>query len=285
MAGVRIVTDSTSDLPAEWRAEYGIVTVTLPINIGTESFRDNLDLTPAQFFARQEAGPPYPTTANPAVGQVAETFRRLRAEGAESICALCFSSSLGGTYAAVALGAAAVADEITVEVIDTRAASIGVGFLAVEAAKCAATGASLAEVTMRVRRLMPEIATVFVVDSLKWLKRGGRINKARALLGSVLTIKPLLVLRDGALEPLQQPRTRTRALDALAQWVQSFPHPAALAVLYDGTPEALPEADAFAARLGTTATHQPPVVTRYGTVYAVHLGPRVLGAVVLKHRQ
>ena len=278
---VRIVTDSTSDILPALRERYGIVTVPLTVQFGTDVYQDNSDLSPEEFYAKQEAGP-FPTTAQPPVGAFEEAYRRLRDEGAVGVCAIIFSSKLSGTYNSAALAAKNLEGEFPVEVIDTLSASMGVGYLALEAAKLAETGASLEAVSARVRELMPRVEVLFLVETLKWLERGGRINKAKSLLGSVLSIKPLLRLHEGQLEPFQQPRTRTRAIEAMIEWIKGFPDPAGVTILYDGTATTRVEAEAIADRLAPTIPRDNVTVAHYGTIYAVHLGPRGTGAIILK---
>src|SRR3954464_113748 len=124
---VRIVTDSTADILPELRERYGIVTVPLTVQFGTDIYRDGIDLTPAEFFAKQEAGP-FPTTAQPPVGVFEEAYRRLQSEGASDVCAIIFSSKLSGTYNSAALAAKNLEGELPIEVIDTLSASMGVGY-------------------------------------------------------------------------------------------------------------------------------------------------------------
>lgn len=278
---IRIVTDSTADIPPELRERYGIITVPLTIQFGTDVYRDGIDLTPEEFFAKQEAGP-YPTTAQPPVGAFEEVYRQLQAEGATGVCAIIFSSKLSGTYNSAALAAESFAGTFPVEVIDTRSASMGVGYLALEAAQMAEAGASLAQIVSRVGDMIPLPEVLFVVETLKWLERGGRINKAKSLLGSVLSIKPLLRLHDGALEPFQQPRTRSKAIDAMLEWIKSFPDPAAVTVFHDGTAARRPEAERIATRIAEFIPRERITVTQYSTIYAVHIGPGGTGAIVLK---
>jgi DegV family protein with EDD domain len=278
---IRIVTDSTSDILPEVRERYGIVTVPLTVQFGTDVYQDNIDLTPEEFYVRQEAGP-FPTTAQPPVGAFEEVYRQLQAEGASGVCAVIFSSKLSGTYNSAALAAKNLEGEFPVAVIDTLSASMGAGYLAVEAAKTAETGASLDAVSARVRELMPHIEVLFLVETLKWLERGGRINKAKSLLGSVLSIKPLLRLQEGQLEPFQQPRTRSKAIEAMIEWIKRFPDPAGVAILYDGTEATRAEAEGIADRLGPSIPRDRVTIAHYGTIYAVHLGPRGIGAIILK---
>ena len=280
---VRIVTDSTSDIPPELRERYGIVTVPLTVLFGTDVYQDGSSLTPEEFYAKQEAGP-FPTTAQPPVGAFEEAYRRLQAEGASGVCAVIFSSKLSGTYNSAALAARNLEGDFSVEVIDTLNASMGVGYLALEAAKVAETGASLEAVSARVRELMPHIEVLFLVETLKWLERGGRINKAKSLLGSVLSIKPLLRLHEGQLEPFQQPRTRSKAIEAMIEWIKTFPDPAAVTILHDGVAATRAEAEGIADRLGPAIPRDRITIAHYGTIYAVHLGPRGAGAIVLKRQ-
>ncbi|MCA1668213.1 MAG: DegV family protein [Thermomicrobia bacterium] len=278
---VRIVTDSTSDILPELRERYGIITVPLSVQFGTDVYLDTSDLTPEEFYAKQEAGP-FPTTAQPPVGAFEEAYRRLQAEGASGVCAVIFSSKLSGTYNSAALAAKNLDGELPIVVIDTLSASMGAGYLALEAAKLAETGASLEAVSARVRELMPRIEVLFLVETLKWLERGGRINKARSLLGSVLSIKPLLRLHEGQLEPFQQPRTRSKAIAAMIEWIKSFPDPAGVAILSDGTDATRAEVEEIADRLTLSIPRDRITIAHYGTIYAVHLGPGGAGAIVLK---
>lgn len=278
---VRIVTDSTSDIPDELRERYGIVTVPLTVQFGTDVYRDGIDLTPEEFFARQEAGP-FPTTAQPPVGAFEEVYRQLKEEDATGVCAIIFSAKLSGTYNSAALAARNLEGEFPVEVIDTQSASMGVGYLALEAARMAEGGATLEAIGARVRDLAPDIEVLFLVETLKWLERGGRINKAKSLLGSVLSIKPLLRLHEGQLEPFQQPRTRSKAIEAMIEWIKSFPDPAGVTVFHDGTPGTRAETEGIADRLAASIPRDRITITHYSSIYAVHIGPRATGAIVLK---
>ncbi len=278
---VRIVTDSTADILPELRERYGIITVPLTVQFGMDIYRDGIDLTPEEFFARQEAGP-FPTTAQPPVGVFEEAYRQLQGEGASGVCAIIFSAKLSGTYNSAALAAKNLEGEFPVEVIDTLSASMGVGYLALEAARMAEGGASLDAISARVRELMPEVEVLFVVETLKWLERGGRINKAKSLLGSVLSIKPLLRLHEGQLEPFQQPRTRSKAIEAMLEWIKGFPDPAGVTVFHDGTAATRAEVEGIADRLAAWIPRERITITHYSSIYAVHIGPRATGAIILK---
>lgn len=278
---VRIVTDSTSDILPELRERYGIVTVPLTVQFGTDIYRDGIDLTPEEFFAKQEAGP-YPTTAQPPVGAFEEAYRQLQREGASGVCAITFSSKLSGTYNSAALAARSFDGAFPVEVIDSLSASMGVGYLALEAARMAEEGATLDAISARVRELMPHIEVLFLVETLKWLERGGRINKAKSLLGSVLSIKPLLRLHEGQLEPFQQPRTRSKAIEAMIEWIKSFPDPPGVTLFHDGTAGTRAEVEGLADRLGAWMPRDRITITHYSSIYAVHLGPKATGAIILK---
>ncbi|HEY7909626.1 MAG TPA: DegV family protein [Thermomicrobiales bacterium] len=278
---VRIVTDSTADILPELRERYGIITVPLTVQFGMDIYRDGIDLTPEEFFARQEAGP-FPTTAQPPVGVFEEAYRQLQGEGASGVCAIIFSAKLSGTYNSAALAAKNLEGEFPVEVIDTLSASMGVGYLALEAARMAEGGASLDAISARVRELMPEVEVLFVVETLKWLERGGRINKAKSLLGSVLSIKPLLRLHEGQLEPFQQPRTRSKAIEAMIEWIKGFPDPAGVTVFHDGTAATRAEVEGIADRLAAWIPRERITITHYSSIYAVHIGPRATGAIILK---
>ncbi len=277
MAGIRIVTDSTADLPDEMRLAAGIEIVPLSVIFGEESLLDKVEIGPEEFVSRLKVpGKALPTTAQPSIGLFEEAYRRLAAEGAETIVSIHLSERLSGTAGAARLAAAEVADRVKVEVIDSRSVTLGLGFLALEAARIAARDGDVAEIVATVQRMIPNMHIIFFPDTLEYLQKGGRIGRAAAITGSILSLKPLMRLDEGVVVPHERTRTRSKAIDGLVKFARDFPHIRQVGALQIGDADI----DALLARLGTVYPREQIVVTEASPVIAVHLGPGSLGVVI-----
>ena len=273
MAGVKVVTDSSCDLPADVVTEHGIEVVPLTIRFGDEELVDRVDLTPAQFWARCASSAALPETAAPAPGAFEQAFRRAAAAGADGVVCINLASKLSATSQSAQTAAQAVEGDVAVRVVDSRTVTLGLGMIVVEAARLAADGADLDQVASAAEELAGRTRVHGALDTLEYLKRGGRIGAAQALLGSLLSVKPIIEVRDGAVEPGPKQRTRSKALAYLAERVASEPAVENLAVLHGDAPDL----DAFLALL---APHFPPdriVVGDLGAVVGTHAGPRTIG--------
>ena len=197
---VRIVTDSSCDLPQDVADALGIAIVPLSIRFGDDEFIDRTTITSTDFWRRCHESSELPQTAAPSPGQFEETYRRLQAEGATGIVAVCLSSSLSFTMQSAELAAKAVAGNISVRVVDSRNASLGVGLIAVECAERAKAGDSLDSIEALAKSLVPHTKVFGALDTLENLKKGGRIGGAKAMLASALSIKPLIEVRGGEVE-------------------------------------------------------------------------------------
>ncbi|MEZ5215209.1 MAG: DegV family protein [Ilumatobacteraceae bacterium] len=229
---VRIVTDSACDLPDQVANELGIQIVPLSIRFGGDEFVDRQDLTPAEFWQRCNASAVLPETAAPAPGAFEATYRRLAAEGATGVVMVALASGLSATMQSAQLAATSVADTIPVRVVDSRTATLGQGMIAVEAARAAAGGASLDEVVSLAEALADRTRVWGALDTLENLKKGGRIGNAKALLASVLSIKPIIEIHDGKVEEGGKQRTRSKALAFLVDKVRNAGPIENLAVLH-----------------------------------------------------
>ncbi len=209
---VRIVTDSACDLPQHVADELGIEIVPLTIRIDGQEYVDRADLTPAEFWAKCAASPTLPETAAPSPGQFEQTYRRLAAAGATSIVTISLSASLSATMQSAELGARGVADSVAVTVVDSQQCTLGLGAIAMDCARLAAGGASHQAVVDRARDLATRTKVWGALDTLENLKKGGRIGGAKAMLASVLSIKPIIEVRDGKVEEGGKQRTRSKAL-------------------------------------------------------------------------
>ena len=276
MAKISVVTDSTSDLPQALRREWEIGVVPLSVNFGNESLRDGVDVTHEEFMRRLAASKAMPTTSQPPPGLFEEEYLRLADEGAEGIVSVHLSEKLSGTASSARIAAEAVADRVPVEVVDSRSLSLGLGFLALEAARAARAGRDLAGVAEAVRRIVPNIHIIFFADTLEYLQRGGRIGRAAALAGSILSLKPLMRVDEGVVVPYERTRTRSKAIDGLVKFAADFPHIRQLAALEigEGALETLLD------RLAGVFPRERILVNKGSPVIGVHTGPGALGVIV-----
>jgi DegV family protein with EDD domain len=273
MPGIRVVTDSACDLTDELAAANGIVVVPLTIRFGDEELSDRRDLSPAEFWRRCEASPTLPETAAPAPGAFAAAFTDAAGDGATGVLCLTISSGVSATYQSALAGADAVAGRVPVKVIDTRSLTMGQGLMCLAAAEAAAGGASIDELGSLVGGLIGRTRILGVVDTLDHLQRGGRIGGAAALVGSLLSIKPVIQVVDGVVEQESKQRTRSRSLDYLAGKVRADAPLDRIAV----SNGAADDIDAVLARLeGLDVAHELLVVD-LGPVVGTHAGPGTIG--------
>ncbi len=269
---IRVVTDSSCDLPESVLDAAGVAVVPLTIRFGDEELIDREQLTPASFWERLPTAPHLPQTAAPSPGRFAETYRRLAAEGAGGIVAVCISGALSGTLEAARVAARDA--EIPVEVVDSRLTSAALGLVALHAAEAAASGAALGEVASAARAAASRSGVLGALDTLEYLKRGGRVGAAQAMLGELLSVKPLISLADGVVVPAGRVRTRRKALAALIDHAQSIaPQLDALVVVHG----AAPDIDDFAGALADAVPPERTMVSLLGSVVGTHAGPGLIG--------
>jgi DegV family protein with EDD domain len=271
--GVRVVTDSACDLSDELAAAAGIAVVPLTIRFGDEELHDRRDLTPAEFWRRCKASPTLPETAAPPPGAFQAAFDAAADDGADAVVCCTLSAGVSATYQAALAGAGAGEGRVRVEVVDTRSVTMGQGLICLSAAELAATGADLATVVAHVRELIGRTHVLGVVDTLDHLQRGGRIGGAAALLGSLLSIKPVIEVRDGVVEQESKQRTRAKALDYLAAKVAAAAPLERLAICNG----AADDIDAVVERLAAVPVAHDLVLTDLGPVVGTHSGPGAIG--------
>ena len=270
---VRVITDSTADLPSEMAAELGIEVVPLNVHFGTDTFRDGIDLSADEFYERLVASSRPPTTSQPSVGAFLEVYQKAL-EGADGIVSVHISAKVSGTWNSAVQAREQLSDSSKVTVVDTGQASMGLGWVAVAAARAAQAGASMDEVASEARSAAEQVRVLFLVDTLEYLQKGGRIGKAQAMFGSVLAIKPILTIQEGEVHPLERVRTRGKGVARLVQLVQEAAPLQSMAVLYTTTED---EARALAERLGPCVPSGQVIVGRLGTVVGTYAGPGLLG--------
>jgi DegV family protein with EDD domain len=271
MGGVRIVTDSACDLTPELADRHHISVVPLTIRFGDEELLDRRDLSPAEFWTRCKASSELPETAAPSPGAFQDAYRAAGADASGILC-LTLSSGVSATYQS-ALAARDGFDGPPVAVVDTRSLSMGQGLLALAAAEAADGGASLDDLVALTADLMTRTRVLGVIDTLDHLQRGGRIGGAQALLGSLLSIKPVIQVLDGVVEQESRQRTRSRSLRYAADKVRG-----------DAPIERLGIASGAAADVGEMLTllddlplRHERVVVDLGPVVGTHAGPGTIG--------
>jgi len=270
-----IVTDSAADMGGLAQAN-GVDVVPLTIRFGNQEYRDGVDLSSAEFYAKLETSPQPPITAQPAPAAFVETYRRLLDAGAERILSLHISSALSGTYNAASIGASMV-DARRISVIDTRCVSAGIAMLAIDARRRFTEGASFDEVEKAIRADLPHVQLFATVPSLTYLARGGRIGGVRGLVGNVLKIVPILTLKDGAVSEQTKVRTFTRAVDQLVQTAMDrMPDKgrARIAILHSIAPEL---AASISERLRIATEPVSEITCDIGPTVGTHAGPGAVG--------
>jgi DegV family protein with EDD domain len=273
MAGVRVVCDSSCDLPADLLAELRIEVVPLTIRFGNEEFVDRQDLSSHEFWARCRTSPVLPETAAPAPGAFEAAYRRLAAQGADGVICVTLSSKLSATEQAARLGAKALEGELAVHVVDSLSATMGMGMIAVAAARMAEAGQALDAILAEAHRLVARTRVYGALDTLENLKKGGRVGNAQALIGSMLSLKPIIELRDGEVEAESRQRTRSKALRYLATKVRQIDGLENLAVLHGDAPDL----DEFLELLDPSYPRDKIVIGDLGAVIGAHAGPRTIG--------
>jgi DegV family protein with EDD domain len=283
---VAIVTDSTGDLPPSLAAEHGIRVVPLYVRFGSEEFQAGVDLSTEAFWARMlAADAPIPTTAAPSPGMFREAFEACFAEGATAVVCPTIGTKLSGTFQAATLAAQMLPDR-EIHVVDTATTSMSTGIAALLAAELARGGMAAGEVAAVVTERMADIDLYVAVDTLVYLRKGGRLSAARAAIGTVLAVKPLITVRDGEVVAAESPRTRAKARARVIDLTAAQPLER-LAVLYTPT-SPLEEVEAFrdaiVARVPGGIDPAHVSIGLIGASTGPHLGPDLMGAAFLKRR-
>ena len=276
MAFVHIVTDGSASLPPGAEANHGLTIVPQNVLFGEESLRGGVDITPEAFFARLAAAAVPPRTSQASPAQFHEAYLRVLAWEVE-VVSIHLPRSLSGTIDSARAAVGMLPPGAPVTVLETPWTSSALGLLATRAAQAGADGASRAEVAALVETVSARLGLIFAVDDLGYLQRGGRIGRAEALLGSMLQVKPILELRDGAVQPLERVRTTTNALRRIIERVgERLPDDGAVHL---GMLSA--DADAEAAALATflDSRHHPVElwIAPADPALAVHTGPGAFG--------
>ena len=272
---VRIVTDSSADLPADLVQQHGITVLPCYVLVDDQTFKDGVEIKPDDFYRRLQADGRFPTTAQPTVADFQEVYRGLAGQG-DQVLSIHVSGKLSGTLNSAEQAKASLDGE-EIEIVDSQLASIPLGLAVLAAATTASEGGSLQEVAEKVRQELSLHHGLFALDTLEYLHKGGRIGKARAFMGSVLHVKPILRLQDGEAHPVERPRNRERAMRRLVELASELAPVRRLAVIHSTDPDRM-------ATLKRDLTGLLPadqiIEARFGSTLGTYIGPDALGVAV-----
>ena len=276
---VRIVTDSTSDLPPEICRELDITVVPLTVNFGDTGYKDGVDLSADEFYKKLIAADKLPTTSQPSAGAFAEAYKDV-AKDTDEILSIHISGKLSQTYNSARLAASEMEGSCNIQVMDSLQVSMGLGCIVMAAARAARGGASMEDLQQLVSRMMPETRTFALLETLEYLAKGGRIGKVQAYLGNslrplaIFKVIPIVEVRDGEAHPLTRVRTRHKGLDRLLTEVHSAAGITMAGIAYSTNRQ---EAESVLETLRPLVSSDNLVLSRFGPVLGTHLGPGALG--------
>jgi len=277
---IKIVTDSTADLPATLTKELNVTVVPVYLRFGEEVYRDRVDISEDEFYKRLLHDPVHPNTTQPTPQDFANVYDEL-SKDADGIISIHITSKLSGTYNSAVQGKKMAKNRCPIEIVDSQTISIAIGLIVIQASKMAKSGMGLRQIVDEVSEIIPNVHLLILFNTLKYLVKGGRIGKAKGLLGSVLNVKPLLTVRDGELVPSGQVRTRSKGMDQLLDFVKNATEIQDLAILYSTTPD---EAQALIESTSSIFPKERTILARLGPALGVHGGPGIL-AVALRGRR
>jgi DegV family protein with EDD domain len=269
-----VVTDSTADLPAQWRERYDIEVVPLKVIFGEETFRDGVDMNNEEFFARLATSSKLPTTSAPSPGEFAELYTRL-AKDHDGCISIHIGAALSATAESARVGAQSV-EGFRVDVIDSQTVTMPMAFLC----RVAAEAATLVEATAAVEARVPKCRVLALLDTLRYIEMGGRVSRAQAMIGTMLDLKPLLLVKEHAeIKAVDRVRTRSRAIPRMIEFFESD-----MPVEYVGVmhAQAADEAERIAAGLRERHPDLDIPISQIGCVLGTHTGPKALGVVYIK---
>ena len=269
----RVVTDSTADLPKAWAEKYGIETVPLKVLFGNESFRDRVDLTDDQFYARLGQAEKLPTTSAPSPGDFAEVYRKLSTE-CDGVISIHLGSNVSATVEAARIGASSV-EGFRVDVIDSRSVTMPIAFLC----RVAAESPTLEEAVRRVNERVGKCRVLALLDTLRYVSMGGRIGRAAYLLGSMLDVKVILRVAGGPVESVDRIRTRSKGIVLMLDHFRKDLPVEYLGIVHSQAPE---DAEALRQTLLEELPGQEIEIGEIGAVLGTHTGPKALAVVYIR---
>lgn len=276
---VKVVTDSTSDMPRDIAERYGITVIPQKVIFGTEELRDGVDISGDEFYRRVSGSATLPTTSQASAGEFRELYESIAAD-ADGIVSVHVSGALSGTVNSARSGGEQADISCSVEVVDSKQAGMGTGLIAIAAARAAQDGGDLQAVVSAAEDAANRCETYVLLDTLEYLQKGGRIGKARAMLATLLSIKPMIILREGVVDELGKERTHRKGVARLRRVTEDFAPLDELCVNYTTTPD---EARAFAGQLQSLLPEgKQPFIAQIGPAVGTYTGPAALGISLLR---
>ncbi|MFC1902723.1 DegV family protein [Chloroflexota bacterium] len=266
---IKIVTDSTSDISPELAQDMGITVVPVYVRFGTKVYRDGVDINHDEFYHKLVTDPAHPSTSQPAPTEFADVYNKLSQE-ADGIVSIHVSSRLSGTCNSAIQGRGLAKRGCPIRVVDSLSLSMGLGLTVIAAARSAYSGGDLRAVMDEVEQTMGCIRVLGLLDTLKYLLQGGRIGKAKAFLGTLLNVKPMLTLRDGELVPAGLARTRTKGIERLYDFAKSASDVQEMAIVHSTTPD---EASLLSDTISSIFPVERIHIARLGPALGAHGGP------------
>ena len=279
---IKIVTDSTCDLPSGLLQRHDILVVPVIIQFGMETYEEGITIDQASFYRKVDELGIIPTTSQPSAGRFAQVYREIAAEGAETILSIHVTAKLSGTYQSAELARQMVAEEVTVHPFDSACGSAGLGFMALEGARMAKAGESATSILQRWEEIQARMNILFTMANLRYAMMSGRVGRLQSTLASLLNVKPIVALEDGLLDVVGQVRTRKRALErilALMEEAVGTTEAVNLAVVHA---EALQEGQKLLERARQMFNCQETFIEDLAISLAVHFGPGTLGLIAYR---
>lgn len=273
---IRIVTDSVSDLPPSLAQANDITVIPCYVVIGNETYKDGVEITADRFYSRLPDLPRLPSTSQPTIADFQETYQRLLDQG-HQIVSVHVSARLSGTLNSAVQAKAALGDSSDIEIIDSQLASAPMGLAVLDAARIARESSDIQDVVRKTRLSLQKHHGFVMVDTLEYLKKGGRIGKAQAFLGGMLKVKPILTIRDGEVHPVERPRSLERAKNRLVELAQTLAPIRQVNISYSTDRV---QALGIRAQLAELVAPENLVESRFGPVLGTYVGPNALGVAV-----
>ncbi len=278
MRKVKVVTDSSSGLPKDVEKQYEISVVPIPIQVGEQSFKEGVDLSAEEFYERLD-GNIMPKTSSPSPGDFIEVYRRL-AKISDEVISIHVTAKGSGTCQSAKVAADSIADKMRICIYDSNTVSMGAGFLSIEAAKAAFEGLSLSQIRERLDALKSKIKAFVAIPTLKYLQKSGRLSHGQAIFGSILSIKPVIEVKDGILQVVDRARSYPRALERVVELAANAVAniPTRVAVMHANSYD---EAVKFAEQLKERINIKQLIIEEVGVSLALHGGPGMIGVILL----
>ena len=266
---IKVVTDSGSDIPGEVAKELGITVVPVYIYFGDKAYKDGVDIGPDELYKRLVDGPIYPTTTQPIPADFAKAYTEL-SQDADAIVSVHLPAKVSGTYNAALQGVEIAKPKCEVHVLDSLCVSVGLSLIAMAAARVAKAGGKLAAVLEETRKAISQTQIRGLLETLQYLLKGGRITKAKALVGTLLNVKPILTIRDGEIIQAGMARSYAKGLEQMFEFVKNVPKLQEVAIVQSTVPE---EANALKNRIASIIDEKKILMSRLGAGLGVHGGP------------